>query len=157
MAIIDNDTNTSPTMDQAMGFVDRKADSFESWRIKGLGLQLVLMGLAEVQALRMNRLAGMVIGLEEKLMNKEMLRNLEPKQLFSLYRMSTEALEASSTFVERTVKNVNWKEMEAQLMEAQAAETQEGDAGINDAADDLLAVLARAQAQVSQDDVPTTE
>lgn len=155
--IIDNDTNTSPTMDQAMGFVDRKADSFESWRIKGLGLQLVLMGLAEVQALRMNRLSGMVISLEEKLMNKEMLRNLEPKQLFSLYRMSTEALEASSTFVERIVKNVNWKEMEAQLMEAQAAETQEGDAGINAAADDLLAVLAKAQAQVNQENVSGTE
>lgn len=150
MAIIDRDTNTSPTMDQAMGFVDRKADSFESWRIKGLGLQLVLMGLAEVQALRMNKLAGMVIGLEEKLMNKEMLRNLEPKQLFSLYRMTTEALDASSTFVERTVKNVNWKEMEAQLMEAQAAEQTEGDAGIHDAADDLLSVLAKAQAQVNQ-------
>lgn len=148
--IIDKDTNTSPTMDQAMGYVDRKADTFESWRIKGLGLQLVLMGLAEVQALRMSKLAGMVISLEDKLMNKEMLRNLEPKQLFSLYRMSTEALESSSNFVERTIKNMNWKEVEGQLVEAQAAEASEGDGSlVRETAGDLLSILSQAHAQAS--------
>jgi len=151
--ILDKDTNTSPTMDQAMGYVDRKADTFEAWRIKGLGLQLVLMGLAEVQALRMSRLAGMVIELEDKLMNKESLRHLEPKQLFSLYRMSTEALDNSSAFVERTLKTVDWKEMEAQLMEANAAEASNDEefGGVYEAAGDLLDVLAKAQAVSTKD------
>lgn len=134
------------TIDQALGFVNRSADSFESWRAKGLGLQLVLMGLAEIQALRMSKLANLVVTLENNLMHKEALRDLKPQQLFSLYRITVEALDNSSTFVERVVKNINWKEMEDQLTEAKVAETQIIDTGLHETADDLLLLLAQAEA-----------
>ena len=148
----ENETEVSPTMGQAMEFVDRKADNFEAWRIKGLGLQLVLFGLAEVQAQRMGNLSGLVTLLEKKLLNRDMLRTLEPKQIFALYRMSTEALTEASGFVERTVKNINWKEIEAQLLEVSAADaTTEGDVTVAAAADDLLAILSRASSETQSD------
>ena len=67
--ILDKGDLTSPTIEHALELVDRQADSLESWRVKGLGLRLVLFGLAEVQALRLSRLAGMVYKLEEELLD----------------------------------------------------------------------------------------
>jgi hypothetical protein len=148
--ILDRKTNTVPTIDDALKLVEKKGDTFDSLQIKGLGLRLVLLGLAEVQALRMSRLAGMVYRIEEKLLTEDTLEKLEPKQLFSLYNMSTRALVESSEYVERTLKGVDWSEIEAQLMTAKGADLKSeanADGNLKDVSEDLLAVLARAQAE----------
>ena len=146
--ILDKGTLESPTIEHALGLVDRQADSLESWRVKGLGLRLVLFGLAEVQALRLSRLAGMVYKLEEELLDSEKIRTLEPKMLFGLYQMSSKALTESSEFVERTLKAMNWSDLETELLQVKAQAATQDKTGISaeDSAE-LLSFIARLKAQ----------
>jgi hypothetical protein len=145
--ILDKTTKTAPTIDEALALVDRKATSIEGWKVKGLGLRLVLLGLAEVQALRLSKLAGLVYEVEGRLIDDETIAELEPKQLFQLYQLSTKALTESSDFVERTLKNVQWNDIEAELLQAKASQLSEEDASISTSdAKDLLAMLSQLQA-----------
>jgi hypothetical protein len=147
MAIIHESDLTSPTIENALGLIDRKAETLESWRIKGLGLRLVLMGLAEVQALRLSRLAGMVYTLEEELFDPEKIRTFEPKMLIGLYQMSSKALSESSEFVERTLKGMDWSSLETELLQVKAQETTKTQQGIPaEDAGEILALIARMKA-----------
>jgi hypothetical protein len=149
--IFDQEQNTVPTIEDALQLVGGKADSFEGWKMKGLGLRLVLMGLAEMQALRLSKLAGMVFKVEKILIDEDNIRNLEPKQLFALYQMTTRALTESSEFVERTLKSVQWGDLETELLQAKAKQQSGGNSsGIDaQAAEELLTTLARLKAQQS--------
>ena len=139
----------SDTIEDALTLVDKKADSYEAWKTKGLGLRLVLLGLAELQSRRLKRLAVTVYEIENELLGTERLRDLNSKQLFSLYQLTTKALSESSEFVERTLRNVQWDQMETELLqvEAQKATQQEDLAFSTEAAQELLTVLARLQAE----------
>ena len=150
--ILDKTTNTAPTIDEALAIVDTKAESFNDWKSKGLGLRLVLLGLAEVQSLRLSKLAGMVYEIEGQLLDKEKIRNLEPKQLFHLYQLTSKALVESSDFVERTLRTTDWAEMESGLLQVKAKEAASGDSKLDTAtAQEMLTMLAKMQAQ---QDVP---
>lgn len=145
--IIDKGDLTSPTIEKALALVDRQAETLESWRIKGLGLRLVLMGLAEVQALRLSRLAGMVYRLEEELLDQEKIRNFEPRMLFGLYQMSSKALIESSEFVERTLKAMDWSSLETELLQVKAQETTKTQTGIaTEDSEELLSFIAKLKA-----------
>lgn len=146
--IITDDAGKSPTIEKALELVDRQADNLETWRIKGLGLRLVLLGLAEVQALRVSRLGGMVYKLEEELLNTEKIRTLEPKLLFGLYNLAAKSLTESSEFIERTLKTVDWSAMETELLQVKAQEANKTTEGI-DAADseEILSFIAQMKAR----------
>ena len=136
--------------------VGKKAQDYEGWKLKGLGLRLVLLGLAEVQALRLSSLAGIVYELEGKLLDDEIIRNLEPKQLFQLYQLATKSLVESSDYIERTLKATNWSEMETELLQVKARQVSgESEETQLDAAtaQELLGHLARMQ----QDTPPPPE
>jgi hypothetical protein len=144
--ILENN-NSVPTIEDALKLVDNKAESFEGWKIKGLGLRLVLLGLSELQALRLSKLAGLVFKMEKELLSEETLRNLEPKQLFQLYQLSTKALTESSEFVERTLKTTNWAELETELLQAKAHQVNADGSGLDSAtAQELLSALAKMNA-----------
>lgn len=140
--------NESPTIESALRLVDSSAESFEDWKTKGLGLRLVLLGLAEVQALRLSKLAGIVCEVENNLLSTDMINDLEPKQLFQLYQLSTKALTESSEFVERTLKTVSWSDLEEELLQVKAQEVNNGkNSGLDSStAQDLLSALAKLQA-----------
>ena len=145
--ILDKDTKTSPTIDGALMLVGKKAQDYEGWKLKGLGLRLVLLGLAEMQALRLSSLAGIVYELEGKLLDDEIIRNLEPKQLFQLYQLATKSLVESSDYIERTLKATNWGEMETELLQAKAKQVSGSEETQLDSAtaQELLGHLARMQ------------
>ena len=152
MAIIDVNL-ASPTIEKALALVDRQADNMENWRIKGLGLRLVLMGLAEVQALRLSRLAGMVYSLEEELLDPEKIRTLEPKMLFGLYSMASKSLAESSEFIERTLKATDWTALETELLQVKSQEVSKNKAGIGiDDSAELLSFIAKLKAQKDKED-----
>jgi len=142
--IINDGDMTSPSIEKALELLDRPADNLESYRIKGLGLRLVLMGLAEVQALRLSRLSTMVYALEQELLDPEKIRILEPKMLFGLYQLSSKALTESSEFVERTLKNIDWSEMETELLQVRATEVKPDKSGISaEDSEELLQFISR--------------
>lgn len=151
--IITDDAAKSPTIEKALELVDRQADNLESWRIKGLGLRLVLLGLAEVQALRVSRLGGMVYELEKELLDKDKIRTLEPKLLFGLYNLAAKSLEESSAFIERTLKTVDWSAIETELLQVKAQNVSKTTEGL-DAADseELLAFIAKMKAKKDKEE-----
>ncbi len=151
--IIDKGTLESPTIEKALLLVDQPAETLENWRVKGLGLRLVLMGLAEVQALRLSRLAGMVYRLEEELLDQEKIRTLEPKMLFGLYNMASKSLTESSEFVERTLKSMNWADLETELLQLKVQDTTKGKQGIgSEDSAELLSFIARLKAQKDKEE-----
>jgi hypothetical protein len=147
-----DEKNSSPTIEDALQLVDGKAETFESWKLKGLGLRLVLLGLSEVQALRLSKLAGLVYKIEENLLDPKKLTELEPKQLFQLYQLSTKALAESSEFVERTLKATDWSNLETELITVKAKEASANNQSGLDAntAQELLSAFAKMQAQSSE-------
>lgn len=146
--ILNLDKNEVPTITTALNFVGKRGDSYEAWKIKALGLRQVLLGLAEVQALRISKLSGMVYRLEEELMGEEKLRELDPKQLYGLYRTATEQMQVASDYITQTLKSTNWSDFEGELLQSKASELSESaDSGIADISGDLLTALARAKAE----------
>ena len=144
-----DEKNLSPTIQDALELIDGKAENFESWKLKGLGLRLVLLGLSEVQALRLSKLSGLVFRLEGELLDPKKIAELEPKQLFQLYQLSTKALSESSEFVERTLKATDWSNLETELLTVKAKEASANNqSGLDTAtAQELLSALAQMQAQ----------
>lgn len=144
--------NSVPTIEEALKLVDTKAENFDGWKVKGLGLRLVLLGLSELQALRLSKLAGMVYKIEGQLLNKETIDGLDPKQLFQLYQLSTKALTESSEFVERTLKSTQWAEIETELLQAKAQEVSNDGVGLDaGTAQELLAALAKINADKTEE------
>jgi hypothetical protein len=106
------------------------------------------MGLAEVQALRISKLAGMVYALEEQLLDPEKIRTLEPKMLFGLYQVSVRALNDSSEFVERTLKSIDWNSLEAELLHARAQQVSDNKASLgSEESAELLSFIAQMKAE----------
>jgi len=147
-----DEKSASPTIEDALKLVDSKADNFEAWKIKGLGLRLVLFGLAEVQALRLSKLGGLVCKLEENLLDPKKITELEPKQLFQLYQLSTKALTESSDFIAQTLKATDWSNLETELLQVKAKEAStSSESGLDAvAAQDLLSALAKLQANKNE-------
>lgn len=136
------------TIEDALDLVSKKGAGYADWKRKSLGLRQVLIGLAEVQALRVSKLAGMVVQLEKELLSEEKLRNLDAKQLYGLYRTATESLQVSSQYIQDTLKSTNWKEFETELLAYTASETPDAPHDLREVSDELLTILAQMRGQI---------
>ena len=142
---INETTQTVRTIDQALELVAQDNRDLSSWKIKTLGLRQVLLGLAEVQSLRLSRLSTLVYLIEGEIMKRATLEGLDPRQLFALYRLTTETMKDASDYVQDVVRNVNWSEFESELLlmaSSQTGVSANGDT-MREAAKDLLAVMSR--------------
>ena len=148
-----------PAIEEALKLVARDANTFEDWKTKGLGLRLAILGLAGAQTQRMSKLAGMVVNIEDKLLNKEVINELEPKHLFQLYQLATKSLSESYEFVERSLKNANWSEIETELLQVKAqGMSGDGQSGFDaQTAQELLTMFAKAQAKGGTDEAKVNE
>lgn len=111
--------NENKTIKYAMKLIDRPASQLSEFKVKELGLQLVLFGLAEVQAMRVNQLAGLVFSMEKLVFDNDNLRELEPKKLIDLYRIGIDSLRETSEYVKSTLKTIDWAAVESQLLTIQ--------------------------------------
>jgi len=110
----------STTLEFAGDLVGHKGNSLEDWRTRSLGLQLTLLGLAEVNAKRIESLSKVVTDLEEKVFDAGNIKDQSPSQLMGLYKMSTESLERSIGYVKQALTGTNWEKLESDLITIQA-------------------------------------
>jgi hypothetical protein len=151
--ILDKETNKVPTIQSALDLVGQHGETIESWKTKALGLRQVLLGLAEVQALRISNLAGMVVKLEEELLSDQTIRELEPKQMFGLYRTATEQMQFASEYITTALKSMNWDDFQTSLLQAKAHEvSQKSDSGLSEMSGELLAALSRMKAEMGNEE-----
>lgn len=133
------DSSNKDTIEYALDIVRKPANSFGDWRVKGLGLQLTLFGLAEKHAERVSKLSRTVIQLEDVVFDPATLREIEPSKVVALYQMSVQALRDSSEYIRSTLGSMDWNNVEAQLIQMSteiAAEA--GDSNISEIANELI-------------------
>lgn len=145
--IIDEEKQSLKTLDQALDLVSAPATSVNQWKIKGLGLQQALLGLAELQCLRLSKLGVLIYTLEEKLLDPDFINSVDdPKMIFSLYRLVMESLEQSSEYVNTVLKGVNWTDFESNFLIATADKATSGTSkDVGSLAKDLLVIAAQLQ------------
>ena len=145
--IIDKDSKSLKTIDQSLELVSLPATNVNQWKIKGLGLQQALLGLAELQCLRLSKLGVLIYSLEEKLLDPDFINAVDdPKMLFSLYRLVMESLEQSSEYVNVILKNTDWTSFESNFLLATADKATSGTSkDVGSLAKDLLVIAAQLQ------------
>jgi len=116
------------TLDYAMDLVRRKGKNYHDWKLKSLGLQFVLLGMAETQSERLFLLTETTRRLEEIVFKEETLRQMEPAEVFKLYKTATDALKDITDYIRTTVDKVDWPKIEADLITLRA-KTQVSDSG----------------------------
>ena len=110
------DKNISRIFPKALNLVSKSFEHPSNIKLKGLGLHLVLLGLAEVQARRVATLSNVLINLEEKVFSKDILDNVSPDKLIGLYRMALDSLNDSSGYIKDLVKFVDFKFIEESML-----------------------------------------
>lgn len=146
MQSIINKSLENDTIDHGITIVDQTdSKNYENMKVKSLGLQVVLLGLAEIQALRVKTLSLAVYEIEKTLFNRSRFADLAPSQLMELYQRATASLTEASGYIKSTISSINWAEVEAQLalLSTRSAQT-EGNENpqLTKAANDLLAQLS---------------
>lgn len=141
-----NDKLENDTINKGITIVDKvDSDSFENMKVKSLGLQVVLLGLAEIQALRVKTLSLAVHDIEKQLFNRSRFADLAPSQLMDLYTRASSSLNEASSYIKSTISTINWAEVEAQLALLSTRSNKiesKDDEQLSKAATDLLAQLS---------------
>jgi hypothetical protein len=127
----------NPTIEYGYKLIDREGQQIGDWRTKQLGLNIVLYGLAEIQARRVSKLSSVVDMIEDRLIDQSVIGELPPDRLLDLYRMSRESLDSSRLCIRQVLDRVDWNQLEAQLL------IQSGDIGTKSSSDQDVSRIAR--------------
>jgi len=103
-------------IEQAKDLAEEKSSSFRNIRAKGVSFQLAQLALAEVFTKRLVKLGSTVTQLEDKVFEYQNLQELAPDQIVSLYHMASKALMHASDYVQKVTNQVDWADLEAQLV-----------------------------------------
>lgn len=87
-----------------------------SCKNKEIGFHMILLGLAEVNTLRIARLAPVVFQLEKMVFAPDVIQNIDPRGVVELYKLAVNAMTASAESVKATISNMNWETLELQLL-----------------------------------------
>lgn len=115
----DDEKPVTDTLQYGVSLSEREAQKFGDWRIKELGLQLTLFGLAETQAKRIRVLSNAVHHLEEEVFRNENIKSLDPGKLINLYKIGTESLSEASSYVQKTINSLDWSTIEGLIIQLQ--------------------------------------
>lgn len=111
-----NNRLENDTINNGIKIIDQvDSENYENLKVKSLGLQVTLVGLAEIQALRVKTLALAVHDIEKQLFNRSRFADLAPTQLMDLYTRANSSLNEASNYIKTTISSINWAEVEAQL------------------------------------------
>jgi hypothetical protein len=112
----------NPTIQYGYKLIDREGQQIGDFRARELGLDIVLLGLAEIQASRISKLSSVVELIEDKLIDESVIRELPTDRLLDLYSISKESLDSSRLCIQQVLNKVNWNQLEAQSLMAQSGD-----------------------------------
>lgn len=134
------------TIDNAIKVVDDsgKELSVSTIRDKRVGLKLVLLGLAEIQALRISNLSGKIYTLENEVFSLDNMRDLDPRKLTELYNTAVSSMKDATDYVKHTVSSFQWDELELSVAASAVNNNSSSDdqSNISDIASKLLDELS---------------
>ena len=103
-------------------------------QMKEFGLSIILLGLAEKAAERVNKLQKVVDKLEAELFDLHILDSLDEEQKVERYNMANEAINSSANYIKATINNINWNDLELRMQQIKQLDTsgESTDNGVND-------------------------
>lgn len=113
--IIVDEQDRNHTIDAGIKLINSSGQLTSTVRAKSVGLKLVLLGMAEINALRIANLATAAFRLEQRLYSPEVINKLDPRKLLDTYMALSEVLKDSIGYVQGIEKGTNWAEIESQL------------------------------------------
>lgn len=87
----------------------------ESILKKQLGINLVLVSLADDSANRLHRISQALRIAEDKIFNKEYIQNLEPEDVLSLWKLAQTSGDKERAFLSEVRKYLDWSDLGDQL------------------------------------------
>lgn len=103
------------TVKNAIDYIDTPASNVNNWKIKDLGLQFLLFGIAEIQAKRVAKLVNRIGQIEDLVFDETNLLSLDPRSLMEAYKLSATTFRDITDFISKTRKEMNWEEISSRL------------------------------------------
>jgi hypothetical protein len=105
------------SVDYALSIIENTTGKdFTDYKVRGLGLSLMLFGLAEKHAQRVNNLYTTITELEDRVFDEANLAALEPAELVQLYRTANDTMTKMTDYIKNTVTSIDWAKMETELL-----------------------------------------
>ncbi|QPB08500.1 hypothetical protein [Vibrio phage Va2] len=115
VAHIVNPDDSNTTIDKAISLIDYPANKPNAIKAKAVGLQLTLLGVAEVQALRIKNLVIAAYKLEQELYSPEKIEQMEPRKLLATYEALNGVLADAVSYIKSVSSSFDWKELQDNL------------------------------------------
>ena len=81
-----------------------------------VGLNLLLLQLAQREAKRISKLAAVIDKLEDQIFDIDLVEHLSPAEQMQRYQLAMQATKDSSAYIGAAVKSVNWQDLETRIM-----------------------------------------
>ncbi len=104
----------NPTIEYGMELLTCNPRASTAILSKQVGLQLVLLGMSELQSKRIANLAVAAYELEQKLYSPEIIQTLDSKKLLSTYQAVSQALQEALSYV-NTTQSMDWTGIDSKL------------------------------------------
>jgi len=124
---------------------------FNTLKAQEVGLNLLLLSLAQKQAARVKKLASVIDKLEEHIFDENIITDLTPAEQMQRYQLAIQATQTSTTYIKDTIKSINWDDIESRIMilEQQNISSSSNTTGINNS--DLQAAALSLLSKLSQE------
>jgi len=119
-------------------------------RRKEVGLSLVLLGIAEMQSKRINKLSGVIRKIESRMFDdKTFVESLSPREALALYKTATDTMDTSIKYVTDVMRSVDWTELENRISlvrtQLESKDDEQGILDMEKEAGKLLSLVARQE------------
>ena len=118
-------TGAQQIFERAFTLLKGNVDHPSQVELKGIGLHLILLGLAEVQSERLSHVALLAKQLEEKVFDPEHINSLEPARAVAYYKLALRSLEEMYKYVGSVVRGFDWVEVQSRLLTIAASKLKE--------------------------------
>jgi len=84
-------------------------------QIKELGLSVILLGLAEHAAKRIEKMSAVISKLEDELFDPNKIDRLTDPEKIERYNLAMSAVNSSAAYIKSTTNNIDWNGLEIRL------------------------------------------
>lgn len=117
---------------------------------KDIGLQILMLGLAESAANSVHRLSEAKVKLEKILFDVDVLTSLTDDQKIERYSLALNSISQSANFIKSTTNSIDWNTVEVQLLKMASSGSGEEEFNdisredLSDKASELLKELSKS-------------
>lgn len=114
-----NNTPFAQTLEKGLGLVNTSVKSdinLKKLKGKEVGLNILLLGMAEIEANRIKFLSEAINTLEKDIFDPLVLENLSDDQKIERYSLALQTVTGSTNFIKNTVNKIDWNAIELNLL-----------------------------------------